>query len=653
MSSNDEYYIILHVGGHFVNDPYVRYVKFKEIKLYVEHEVDNPTIVDDIFLLTTGEGDDEGVESDGEDDLEKVESSGKGDVGEVQADREGVSATGIEVDKDIGMESGGHISLGFAVGKDNDSEVAGNEYAGDFAASDGVDNVADKYVGDFATSDGVDNVANEYAGDFATSDGLDNVTAARSGEEDDGNETKVWDSDEHGSLVESDEDEEHEDGERRRSKFPLHNDKLKFSLGMLFKDGKQFKSAIRKYSKECRRQLKFIKNKPKRVVVRCIASPNCPWRIRASYSPVAKCLQIKTFQDEHHCSVSFKNKMVTATMIAQHFEANIKHHPKMKLREIQRRCASEMHVNVTIDCCYRVKKIVSEKMAGNHKDEFGLLWDYAHELRSKMPGSTIRMAVQRVTVDSLPHFKRFYVCFGVLKRGWKVGCRPLIGLDGCFLKGPFRSDFLTVVGRDANNQMFPIAWAMVEVECTNSWGWFLSLLSTDLGLEDGYGYTIISDQQKGLEIAISDILPRVEHSNCARHVFANWSGRKLGKSYKCDFWQIVKCMTEREWGDLCSTLEKKDKDVYNNLIKKSPKMWTRAFFGTTCKSDIVDNNLCEAFNSSIVEARFKSIIRMLEDIRTKMMTRIVQKRKLCNRWKQNYGPLVKVKFDANKKDYVE
>ncbi|KAH1083894.1 hypothetical protein J1N35_023655 [Gossypium stocksii] len=116
---------------------------------------------------------------------------------------------------------------------------------------------------------------------------------------------------------------------------------------------------------------------------------------------------------------------------------------------------------------------------------------------------------------------------------------------------------------------------------------------------------------------------------------------------------IVKCTTEREWEDLYSALEKKNKDAYGNLMKKSLKMWTRAFLGTTCKLDIVDNNLCEAFNSSIVEARFKSLIRMLEDIRTKMMTRIVQKRKLCNGWKQNYGPLVKAKFDANKKDCVE
>lgn len=115
----------------------------------------------------------------------------------------------------------------------------------------------------------------------------------------------------------------------------------------------------------------------------------------------------------------------------------------------------------------------------------------------------------------------------------------------------------------------------------------------------------------------------MEHKNCVRHVFTNWSGRKLGKSYECDFWQIVKCTTEREWDDLFSALEKKDKDAYNNLMKKSPKIWTRVFLGTTCKSDIVNNNLCEAFNSSIVEAKFKSIIRMLEDIRTKMMTRIV------------------------------
>ncbi|PPR98692.1 hypothetical protein GOBAR_AA21980 [Gossypium barbadense] len=163
-------------------------------------------------------------------------------------------------------------------------------------------------------------------------DGVDNVVVAISGEEEDGNDTKaeVWDLDEHGSLL---------------------------GLGMLFKD-------------KCRRQRKFLKNEPKRVV-----------RILASYSPIAKYLQVKTFQEEYHCLVSFKNKMVTATMIAQHFETTINDHPKMKLRKFQK-CASEMHVNVGIYCCYRAKKEVKENMASNY-EEFGQLYDYTHESRLK------------------------------------------------------------------------------------------------------------------------------------------------------------------------------------------------------------------------------------------------------------------------------
>ncbi|MBA0576492.1 hypothetical protein Golob_024322, partial [Gossypium lobatum] len=91
-----------------------------------------------------GEGDDEGVKSDCEGDLEKVKSGREGEVQQVQADGEGVSAIGIKVNEDIGMENSGHISLRSTVGEDNDSEIAADEYAGDFATSNGMDNVVDE-----------------------------------------------------------------------------------------------------------------------------------------------------------------------------------------------------------------------------------------------------------------------------------------------------------------------------------------------------------------------------------------------------------------------------------------------------------------------------------------------------------------------------
>ncbi|GJV56632.1 hypothetical protein Tco_1457637 [Tanacetum coccineum] len=43
-----------------------------------------------------------------------------------------------------------------------------------------------------------------------------------------------------------------------------------------------------------------------------------------------------------------------------------------------------------------------------------------------------------------------------IKDGWG-SCRRVIGLDGCFLNATCRGEFLTAMGRDANNEMFPMA----------------------------------------------------------------------------------------------------------------------------------------------------------------------------------------------------
>lgn len=34
-------------------------------------------------------------------------------------------------------------------------------------------------------------------------------------------------------------------------------------------------------------------------------------------------------------------------------------------------------------------------------------------------------------------FKRIYVSLGPVKKFFKAGCRSIIGLDGCHLKGPY------------------------------------------------------------------------------------------------------------------------------------------------------------------------------------------------------------------------
>ena len=63
---------------------------------------------------------------------------------------------------------------------------------------------------------------------------------------------------------------------------------------------------------------------------------------------------------------------------------------------------------------------------------------------------------------------RLYVCLGPLKKAFVDFCRHVVGLDGCHLKGPFGGQLLAAVGVDANDGMYPIAWAWVESETTES-----------------------------------------------------------------------------------------------------------------------------------------------------------------------------------------
>ncbi|KAK3188543.1 hypothetical protein Dsin_028104 [Dipteronia sinensis] len=61
-----------------------------------------------------------------------------------------------------------------------------------------------------------------------------------------------------------------------------------------------------------------------------------------------------------------------------------------------------------------------------------------------------------------PMFQRLYICLSALKKGWKERCKPISGLDGCFIKGFHTEQLLTIVRVDPNNQMYPVAYSLVE-----------------------------------------------------------------------------------------------------------------------------------------------------------------------------------------------
>ncbi|CAH1414693.1 unnamed protein product [Lactuca virosa] len=137
---------------------------------------------------------------------------------------------------------------------------------------------------------------------------------------------------------------------------------------------------------------------------------------------------------KHSCSRKFTfGHLVSPQWIASHLVKEIVFNPSIKLKELRELIRTKFKITLSISKCNRAKHKAMVMIEGNASDHYARIWDYAAEIQRSNPGSTVQVGVN-LNPDGKYYFHRFYVCFHALKTGWIVGCRRVIGLDGCFLK---------------------------------------------------------------------------------------------------------------------------------------------------------------------------------------------------------------------------
>lgn len=269
---------------------------------------------------------------------------------------------------------------------------------------------------------------------------------------------------------------------------------IKWEVGLIFIDKKQLKTAIRDNSMATGRPYRYLSDDKQRIQVAC--AKGCPFKMWASYIKGSDGWQIKTVVNEHNCVWTYKNKLVTVKYLVDMFGDRIRKNPNWKLTEMQEEFKRVLKVDVCEAKCCRVRQQALSAVEEKMKEHYANLRRFAGEILRSNNNNTVKISTTREQEGDEPRFKRIYICYDALKKAWKNECRPVLGLDGCFLKTVCGGQLLSAVGRDGNNCIFPIAMAVVENECYDSWKWFLELLISDLDLQLGFGKTLISDQQK-------------------------------------------------------------------------------------------------------------------------------------------------------------
>ena len=319
-------------------------------------------------------------------------------------------------------------------------------------------------------------------------------------DEDEGDDD-AWDDDKIPDPLSSDDENEEEMRPAQAYREDTDPEEL-LQLGKTFSDAEDFKHACLRYTLKTRYNIKYYRSSSLKMGAKCAAEMRddeapCPWMVYCSYDRRKQKLMVKTYVNDHKCERTGYSKILKRSAIASLFAERLRLNPKLTAKEIQAEILREYKMEVLENSCIKAKTKVMKERRKTHEEHFDKIWDYQAEILRSNPGSTMEIeTIPGATVGTKQRFYRLYMCFQAQKEAWKKTCRPVIGLDGAFLKWDIKGQLLAAVGRDGDNRIVPIAWAVVEIENDTNWDWFVKRLALDLGLEDGNDFVIMSDKQK-------------------------------------------------------------------------------------------------------------------------------------------------------------
>ncbi|GJY14025.1 hypothetical protein Tco_0383334 [Tanacetum coccineum] len=112
---------------------------------------------------------------------------------------------------------------------------------------------------------------------------------------------------------------------------------------------------------------------------------------------------------------------------------------------------------------------------------------------------------------------------------------------------------LITVGVDANNNIYPVAYAIVEAESKASW-------------------------LKGLIQDIASVFPSAKHRYYGKHIHENMKSQLKGGVYKDMLWNAARATTVVEFNKRMGQPKSHNSAIYDWLMKIPTKQWSRSHF---------------------------------------------------------------------------
>ena len=247
------------------------------------------------------------------------------------------------------------------------------------------------------------------------------------------------------------------------------------------------------------------------------------------------------------------------------------------------------------------------------------------------PGCVV---IWKTISHSVPNYETFQRVFWSFKPSIEgfASCRPVLSIDGTHLYGKYKGTLLIAMGCDGNNQLFPLAFAIIEGENIDSWGWFLACIRNRVTQRTGI--CVISDRHPGIMAAMSDPhlgwdAPHAYHRICIRHLASNFMTRFKDKLLKNLVCRAAVTTTPWKMNRHMATIGGINPEAQQWLEAIPLPLWALSHDGGR-RYGIMTTNMSEVFNSVLKGAHSLPITALVQLTFSRFNSYFVTRREKCN-----------------------
>ncbi|KAL0431266.1 UNVERIFIED_CONTAM: hypothetical protein Sradi_0752600 [Sesamum radiatum] len=258
-------------------------------------------------------------------------------------------------------------------------------------------------------------------------------------------------------------------------------------------------------------------------------------------------------------------------------------------------------------------KMAREIVYGTWESSVQKLPKYMGAVQKYNPGTIVQWKHKALHPTGAYVIGYVFWAFKPCIEGFKF-CRNIISVDGTHLYTRYKHKMLIAATMDGNQQVLPLAFAIVDDESYASWKWFLQQLSRHV-IRGRRGVCLISDRHAGIIKAVNEssefVPPNGVHRYCLRHVCSNFNSHHKNIVLKDLCWRAGSEYQIRKFNRIMEEIKGQKLEAFTFLDRINKEKWTASHDGGW-RCGILTTNMSECINGVLKGARRLPVTAIVE-----------------------------------------